>query len=52
MDTYLRREGWGVGFLISFQAQILEKLIRHILFKQYFKHHGFERKNFKSHLVD
>ena len=43
-ETYLRREGGGgVGFLIPFQAGILEKLIRHILFKQFFRHHGFKR---------
>lgn len=39
----------GGSVLIPSRAQILEKLMRHVYFKQYFTRHEFEREYCKIH---
>ena len=41
----------GGSVLIPSRAQILEKLMRHVYFKQYFTRDEFKRENIKSHLI-
>lgn len=41
----------GGSVLIPSRAQILEKLMRHVYFKQYFTRDEFKRENIKSHLT-
>ena len=41
----------GGSVLIPSRAQILEKLMRHVYFKQYFTRDEFKRENIKSYLT-
>ena len=41
----------GGSVLIPSRAQILEKLMRHVYFKQYSTRDEFKRENIKSHLT-